>query len=124
MKTITVLMVSLTCLLGSATSDILARRPPDSAFKTSADKKLKRDIIANIMMFQQIKFPECPDAKPTAAVVVEAQGNQADHVVTEDWTITGCGKNYIYRVRLISSPSGGTDIEVAIGPDNPRVAPA
>jgi len=93
-------------------------------FKTSADAKLRRDIVSNIMMFHGIKFPGCSEAKPTSARVLDAKGTQGDSVITEEWTVTGCGKAYIYKVQLLSSPRGGTDIAIHIGPDNPRVVPA
>ena len=94
------------------------------AFNTSADAKLQRDIVSNIMMFHRIKFPGCTDAKPTAATVLEAKGTQGNSQITEEWTVTGCGKAYVYKVRLLSSARGGTDIAIEIGPNNPRIIPA
>ena len=93
-------------------------------FKTSADTKLQRDIVSNVMMFHRIKFPGCADAKPTSAMVIEAKGTQGNSAITEEWTVTGCGKAYVYKVQLLSSPRGGTDIAIEIGPNNPRVVPA
>jgi len=97
---------------------------PNGPFKTSADTKLQRDIVSNVMMFHRIKFPGCTDAKPTSAMVIEAKGTQGNSVIKEEWTITGCGKAYIYKVQLLSSPRGGADIAIEIGPNNPRVVPA
>ena len=97
---------------------------PTGPFKTSADAKLRRDIVSNVMMFHGIKFPGCSEAKPTSAMVLDAKGKQGDSVITEEWTVTGCGKMYIYKVQLFSSPRGGTDIAIELGPKNPRIVPA
>ena len=107
---------------------MLACNPPVSSqsgpFKTSADQKLRRDIVSNVMMFHGIKYPGCPSAKPTSAMVIDAKGKQGNSVIIEEWTVTGCSKAYTYKVKLVSSPQGGTDIVIELGPDNPRIVPA
>jgi hypothetical protein len=97
---------------------------PSGAFKTSADAKLQRDIVSNIMLFHGIRFPGCSDVKPTSAIVLDAKGTQGNSVVTEEWTVTGCGKAYIYKVKLVSSSSGGTNIGIEMSSNNPRIVPA
>lgn len=112
------LLAAMVCLGCEAPSTA-----PGGAFQTSAVGQLRRDIVANVMMFHRIKFPGCDEAKPTAARVLAAKGTRGDSVITEEWTVAGCGKAYLYTVQLFSSPRGGTDIAIQLGPDNPRVIP-
>jgi hypothetical protein len=56
--------------------------------------------------------------------VLEAKGTQGKAVITEEWTVTGCGKAYLYTVQLLSSARGGTNIAIEMGPHNPKVSPA
>ena len=120
--------MKLSILFPLSMAMMLACNPPASSqsgpFKTSADQKLRRDIVSNVMMFHGIKFPGCADAKPTSAIVIDAKGTQENSAIIEEWTVTGCSKAYIYKVKLVSSPRGGTDIVIQLGPDNPRIVPA
>jgi hypothetical protein len=120
MKATQILALSLFLLMGCTSTVATTGRSQTGPFKTSADQTLQRDIIANLLMFNHLKFPNCTDVKPTAAIVINT--DQDKRVITEEWTLSSCGNSYIYKVQLLSSPEGGTDISIEMGPDNPRLA--
>lgn len=82
---------------------------------TTADEILKKDIAANIDMFQQAAAPGY-EYKITDTKVKSINKDKGLLVTLEEWTVMIGDKRIVYEVRFDQNPNGGTDFTVTAPP--------
>ena len=68
---------------------------------------LPTDIVNMINMIERVQAPNCKHE----IIDTKFLRQEGDHYL-EEWKVLSCGKEIIYPVKLIPSPSGGTDFGV------------
>ena len=74
---------------------------------TIANSTLKSDIARMINIIENAQAPNCKH-EIVDTKFLKQEGNS----YLEEWKVLSCGKEIIYPVKLIPSPSGGTDFSV------------
>ena len=106
------ILIFLVLYLGMTFSAIAESGIPG---ETTADDVLRKDIMANIDMFQQAGAPQC-EYKVTDTKVKSIDKSSGLSVTREEWTVTCNGHKIVYEIELDQSPNGGTDYLVTAPP--------